>query len=107
MEEYANKFLDLLRYARYIRYEKVKIQHFLSGLPQAYKDRIEFYEPRTLGKAIRKARYCYEQIKGKPYIHKVWKDKNNENYDQRKKGFKTFSLHKSVEVAITSSESAI
>ena len=28
MEEYANKFLEVLRYVRYIKYEKVKIQHF-------------------------------------------------------------------------------
>ena len=48
MKEYANKFLELLRYVMYIKDEKVKIQHFLSGLPQYYKDRIEFYEPRTL-----------------------------------------------------------
>ena len=53
MEEYTNKFLELLRYVRYIKDEKVKIQHFLSGLPQSYKDRIEFYEPRTLEEAIR------------------------------------------------------
>ena len=59
MEEYANKFLELLRYVRYIRDEKVKVQRFLSGLPQSYKDRIEFYEPRTLEEAIRKAKYCY------------------------------------------------
>ena len=61
MEEYANKFLELLRYVRYIKDEKVKIHHFLSGLPQSYKDQIEFYEPRTLEEAIRKAKYCYEQ----------------------------------------------
>ena len=66
MEEYANKFLELLRYVRYIKDEKVKVQHFLSGLPQSYKDKIEFYEPRTLEEAIRKAKYCYEQRKGKP-----------------------------------------
>ena len=41
-EEYANNFLELLRYFRYIRDDKVKIQCFLSGLPQSYKDRIEF-----------------------------------------------------------------
>ena len=52
MEEYANKFLELLRFVRYIRDEKVKVQHFLSGLPQSYKDRIEFYEPRTIEEAI-------------------------------------------------------
>ena len=57
MEEYANKFLELLRYVRYIKDEKVKIQRFLSGFPQSYKDRIEFYEPRTLEEGIRKAKY--------------------------------------------------
>ena len=60
MEEYANKFLELLRYVRCMKDEKVKIQCFLSGLPQSYKNRIEFYEPRTLEEAIRKAKYCYE-----------------------------------------------
>ena len=60
MEEYANKFLELLRYVRYIRDDKMKIQHFLSGLPQSYKDITEFDEPRTLEEAIRKAKYCYD-----------------------------------------------
>ena len=92
MDEYANKFLELLRYVQYIRDEKVKIQRFLSGLPQSYKDRIKFYEPRTLEEAIRKAKYCYEQIKGKPDYHKAWKDKKNENSHQRKKGFKPFNF---------------
>ena len=63
MEEYENKFLELLRYVKYIKYDKVKIQRFLSGLPQPYKDRIEFDEPRTLEEAIRKAEYCYDQTK--------------------------------------------
>ena len=88
MEEYANKFLELLRYVRYIRDDKVKIQHFLSGIPQSYKDRIEFDEPRTLEEPIRKDKYCYEKNKIKPDFHKAWKDKKNENFDQRKKGFK-------------------
>ena len=81
MEEYANNFLELLRYVRYIKDDKVKIQHFLSGLPQPYKDRIEFDEPRTLEEAIRKAKYCYDQSKSKPENHKAWKDKNNETFD--------------------------
>ena len=63
MEEYANKFLELLRYVRCIRDDKVKIQHFLSGLPEFYKDRIEFDEPRTLEETIRKAKYFYDQNK--------------------------------------------
>ena len=77
MEEYENNFLGLLRYVRYIKDDKVKIQHFLSDLPQSYKDRIEFYEPRTLEEAIRKAKYFYEQRKGKPDYHKAWKHKKN------------------------------
>ena len=88
MEEYANKFLELLGYVRYIKDEKVKIQRFLSGLPQYYKDIIEFYEPRTLEEVIRKAKYFYEKRKGKLDYHKIWKDKKNEKSDQRKKCFK-------------------
>ena len=58
--------------------EKVKIQHFLSGLPRSYKDRIEFNEPRTLEEAVRKDKYCYEKSKGKLDYHKTWKGKKNE-----------------------------
>ena len=57
MEEYANKFLEVLRYVKYIRDDKMKMQRFLSGLPQSYKDRIEFDETRTLEDAIRKVKY--------------------------------------------------
>ena len=57
MEEYASNFLELLRYVKYIKDEKLKIQHFLSGLPQYYKDIIDFYEPITMEEAIRKAKY--------------------------------------------------
>ena len=56
MEEYANKFLEMLRYVRYIRDDKVKIQCFLSGFPRSYKDKIEFDEPQTLEEAIRKVK---------------------------------------------------
>ena len=65
LEEYVNKFLELLTYVRYIKDKKVKIQHFLNGLPQSYKDQIKFYEPRTLEEVIRKDKYCYEQSKRK------------------------------------------
>ena len=88
MDEYANKFLELLRYVQYIRDEKVNIQRFLSRLPQAYRDRIEFYQPIIHEEAIRKSKYYYEQSKGKPDYHKAWKDKKNEKFDQRRKCFK-------------------
>ena len=88
MEEYANKFLELLSYVRYVKDNKVKIHDFLSGLPQAYIEKIEFDEPKTIEEATRKAKYCYDWNKGKPNIHKAWKDKRNEKYDQWKKGSK-------------------
>ena len=92
MEVYANKFLELLRYVRYIKDEKVKIQRFLSGLPQYYKDKIEFYKPRNMEEEIRKAKYLYEKSKGKPEYHKTCKDKKNDKSNQRKKGFKPSSF---------------
>ena len=48
MEEYANKFLELLRYVRDIRDDKVKIHLSLCGLPQSYKEIIKFNEPRNI-----------------------------------------------------------
>ena len=96
MEEYANKFLELLRYVRYIWDDKVKIQHFLSGLPQPYKDRSEFDEPRTLEEAIRKAKYCYDHNKSKPNIHKALKDKKMRSLTKGRKvsNLLTFEISK-------------
>jgi hypothetical protein len=48
IEEYVNKFLDLLRYVPYIKVEKKKVQCFINGLPKDYRDIIEFDEPKTL-----------------------------------------------------------
>jgi hypothetical protein len=88
MEEYENKFLELLRYVGFIKEEKVKIQRFLSGLPYFYKDKIQFDEPKTLEKTIRKAKYLYEKRKGRETFQKYWKDKKKEKSYQRRKGFK-------------------
>ena len=55
MEELINKFLDLLRFVPYIKEEKVKVKRFLSSLPQDYKDRIEFDNPKTLDEVLRKS----------------------------------------------------
>jgi hypothetical protein len=33
IDEFVNKFLELLRYVPYIKHEKVKMQQFISGLP--------------------------------------------------------------------------
>ena len=88
MEEYANKFFEMLRYFRYIQDEKLKIQCFMGALPQSYKDRIGFYEPRTLEEAIRKAKYFYEKSKKKPDYQNAWNNKMNEKSGKRKRGLK-------------------
>ena len=88
MEDLINKFLDLLRFVPYIKEEKVKVQRFLSCLPQAYKDRIEFDNPKSLDEVLRKSRLCYEQYKLRGDLTKTWKDRKQEKSNQRKKGFK-------------------
>ena len=47
MEAYEKKFLELLNYADFIKDEKVKIQRFLSGLPEYYKDKIQYDRPKN------------------------------------------------------------
>ena len=51
-EEYTRRFLELMRYVPYLKEEKAKIQRFISGLSIAFKDEIEFDEPRSLEEAI-------------------------------------------------------
>jgi hypothetical protein len=55
MEDLINKFLELLSFVPYIREDKVKIQRFLSCLPQSYRDRIEFDNPKSLSEVFRKS----------------------------------------------------
>jgi hypothetical protein len=88
MTEYEKKFLGLLKYVEFIKYEKVKIQSFLSGFPSFYKENIQYDEPKNLTETIRKAKYLYEQGKGRESMQKYWKDKKKEKYDQRRKGSK-------------------
>jgi hypothetical protein len=87
IEEYVNKFLDLLRYVPYIKVEKEKVQRFISGLPKDYQNRIEFDEPKTPEDTIRKARYCYEHLGHRTEPHEGWKPKNSSGF--HKKGFKS------------------
>jgi hypothetical protein len=87
MVKYEKKLWGLLKYVRFIGYEKVKIQRFLSGLPAFYKEKIKYDEPKTLTKAIKKAKYLYEQGQGRESLQKYWKDKKNEKFDKRRKGF--------------------
>jgi hypothetical protein len=87
MDDLINKFLELLRFVPYIREDKVKIQRFLSCLPQSYRDRIEFDNPKSLSESFRKARMCYDQYKQWVEFPKTWKDKKQDGINQRKKRY--------------------
>ena len=67
MDSYEKRFLELLTYANYIKYENVKIQIFLSGLPTFYRDKIQYDMPKTLKEVIEKEKHLYKL------------DKNNKN----------------------------
>ena len=88
MKELSNKFLSLLRYIPYIIDEKPKIQWFLSYLPTSCKDRVEFYNPKALEEAMRKAEFCYEQGKKRESLPN-WKTKRTSQFDQMRRGFKS------------------
>jgi hypothetical protein len=88
LDVYAKIFRELLRYVPYLKDEKVRIQHFLSGLPQSYQYRIEFDKPKTLEDTIQKAKCCYDQSKHKHESSKDWKRKDKSGF--QKKGFNSF-----------------
>jgi hypothetical protein len=93
IEEYVNKFLDLLRYVPYIKAEKAKVQCFISGLPKDYRNIIEFDEPKTLEGTIRKATYCHEQFGHRAEPREGWKQKNSSRFQKRgikSPGFKNY-----------------
>jgi hypothetical protein len=93
MQEYVNKFIDLLRYVPYIKAEKAKAQRFISGLPKEYRNRIEFDEPKTLEDTIRKATYCHEQYGHRAESHGDWKQKSGSRFQKKgskSSGFKNY-----------------
>ena len=88
MEEFVTKFVNLQCYVPYLREEKSRVYRFISCLPSAYKEKIEFDMPNTMDEVIRKSKFCYHLFKQRLELSRNWKHKKNENLNQRKKGFK-------------------
>jgi len=65
IDYFVNKFMSLLRYVPYLKEKKAKIQRFINCLPFSYKERIEFDQPKTMDKTIRKAKLYFNQSKKK------------------------------------------
>ena len=59
MDDFITWFTFLLWYVPYVREEKAKVQQFVSSLPMAIRERIEFDNPKMMDEVIRKARICY------------------------------------------------
>jgi hypothetical protein len=78
---FHNRFLNCLP-----QWFATILHRFLNGLPQSYRDRIEFDEPKTLEDTIRKAKCCYDQSKHKQEPLTDWRRKNKIGF--QKKGFK-------------------
>jgi hypothetical protein len=51
--EYARRFLELLKYVSFIKDETVNIQRYLSGLSPFISDKIQYDDPKTLEEALR------------------------------------------------------
>jgi hypothetical protein len=61
IDEYERRFLELLKYFSLIKYEKVNIQRYLSGLTPFIGDLIQYDDPKTLEETIVKAMCLYDQ----------------------------------------------
>jgi len=70
MDEYERRFIELLRYVGFIKYEKVKIQIFISGILSFYSDKIHYDELVILEETIKKEKYLYEHNRGRPDFQK-------------------------------------
>lgn len=64
-EEYMTMFLEFFRYMLYLKDEKKKVQRFISGLPLAFKDWIEYDEPQSLEEFNGNLNHFYEKSKHK------------------------------------------
>jgi len=54
INEYERRFLKLLKYVSFIKYELVKIQIYLSRLPPFISEIIQYDDPKTLEETIRR-----------------------------------------------------
>ena len=82
MESYEKRFLQFLKYAYFIKDEKVNIQRSLNGLPDSYKDNIQYDRSKTLKESIWKGKHIYYQNENKAPYENEWKYfKKKDNQD--------------------------
>ena len=60
IDEYERRFLEVLKYASFIKDETVKIQRYLSGFPSFISEKIQYDDPNTLEETIRRVKFLYD-----------------------------------------------
>jgi hypothetical protein len=88
IDEYEQRFLELLKYVPFIKDEVVKIHRYLSGLPPSIGDKIQYDDPKTMEETIRREKCLYEQQGEKPTFQKAWDDQKKFKKEKRQKGNK-------------------
>jgi hypothetical protein len=88
IDEYESRFLELLKYVSFIKEEPIKIQRYLSGLPSFISETIQYHDPKTLEATISRAKFLYDQHKGRPNFQNAWEDKKKNKIEQRENGTK-------------------
>ena len=84
-EEYKTKFLELLRYISYLKYQEPKVQKKLCGFPLEFHDRIEYDDPKSPEEFIGKLNHYYEQSMSNNEYQKGWKWKDKGKGKQQTK----------------------
>jgi hypothetical protein len=56
IDEYEQRFLELLKYVPFIRDETVEIQRYLSRLPPSIGDKIQYDDPKNMEETISRAK---------------------------------------------------
>ena len=83
IDKYEQRFLELLKYVSFIKYESINIQRYLSGLPPPIGDKIQYDDPKTMEETIRREKFLYGQQRERPTFRKAWYDHKKSRKEKR------------------------
>ena len=58
----------------------------MNYLPQNYRDKLEFENPKTMEEVIMQEKLCYAQFKQRADLNKTWQNKKKEKLEQMNTG---------------------
>jgi hypothetical protein len=89
IDEYEQRFLELLKCVPFNKDEIVKIQRYLSGLQPCIGNNIQYDDPKTMEENIRREKCLCEQQREKPTFWNAWDEQKKFKKEKRHKGNKT------------------